>query len=88
MTSWKEFFEEVKGKDYSESLHSFLDEEYKSHICYPPRHLMFNAFNQTPLQNVKVVIVGQDPYHEPGQAMGMSFSVPDGIEVPPSLINI
>ncbi len=88
MTSWKEFFENIKEKDYSKSLRLFLDEEYQKHIIYPPRHLMFNAFNQTPLNEVKVVIVGQDPYHEPGQAMGMSFSVPDGIEVPPSLINI
>lgn len=88
MKTWKEFFIEIKNKDYSVNLHKFLDEEYKEHICYPPRKLLFNAFDHTDLKDVKVVIVGQDPYHEEGQAMGMSFSVPFGISVPPSLINI
>ena len=86
--TWNEFFKTIQEKDYSKSLHKFLDMEYGSYICYPPRELMFNAFKLTPLQNVKVVIIGQDPYHEPGQAMGLSFSVPQGIQVPPSLINI
>ena len=86
--SWNEFFKIIQEKDYSKSLHRFLDLEYSSHVCYPPRELLFNAFRLTPLSNVKVVIIGQDPYHEPGQAMGLSFSVPQGIEVPPSLINI
>lgn len=88
MNTWKEFFIEIKNKDYSVNLHKFLEKEYKEHICYPPRKLLFNAFDYTDLKDVKVVIVGQDPYHEEGQAMGMSFSVPDGISVPPSLINI
>ena len=88
MTTWQDFFKEIKEKDYSEKLHSFLDDEYSHHVCYPPRNLLYNAFQHTKLSDVKVVIVGQDPYHEPNQAMGMSFSVPDGVEVPPSLINI
>ena len=86
--SWSDFFKEIQDKDYSRSLHSFLDKEYGSYTCYPPRHLLFDAFKLTPLNEVKVVIIGQDPYHEPGQAMGLSFSVPSGIDVPPSLINI
>ena len=88
MNSWKSFFDEVASKDYSKSLHAFLDDEYKNHIIYPPRHLMFNAFNLTSAENLKVVIIGQDPYHEPGQAMGLSFSVPSGTKLPPSLVNI
>ena len=88
ITSWKEFFADIKEKEYSKKLSSFLDEEYKNYTIFPPRRLMFNAFNLTPLHEVKVVIIGQDPYHEVGQAMGLSFSVPKGIKVPPSLINI
>ena len=88
ITTWKEFFNEIKEKDYSHRLNVFLDEEYKNYTIYPKRENMFNAFRYTPLQDVKVVIMGQDPYHEPGQAMGLSFSVPHGVKVPPSLINI
>lgn len=88
MKTWNEFFLSIKENDYSKRLNAFLDEEYSKYTCYPPRKLLFNAFAHTKLENVKVVIFGQDPYHEPGQAMGMSFSVPDGIEPPPSLINI
>ena len=87
-TTWNEFFQSVQNKDYSISLHKFLDKEYAEHVCYPPRKLLFNAFRLTPLSKVKVVIIGQDPYHEPGQAMGLSFSVPETVKVPPSLINI
>ena len=86
--SWKEFFKEINSKDYSKSLKSFLDYEYSHYTIYPPRELMFNAFKETRAQNLKVVIIGQDPYHEKGQAMGMSFSVPRGISLPPSLVNI
>ena len=85
---WEDLFKEVKEKDYSKRLNSFLDEEYKSKTVYPPRELMFNAFNLTPYENVKVVILGQDPYHEPNQAMGLAFSVPKGVDLPPSLQNI
>lgn len=88
ITTWNEFFKEIGAKPYSESLKKFLDKEYSEHTCYPPRELLFNAFKLTPLNKVKVVIMGQDPYHEPGQAMGLSFSVPKGIKVPPSLVNI
>lgn len=87
-TTWTEFFQSIQHKDYSIRLHAFLDKEYSNHICYPPRKLLFNAFKLTPLNKVKVVIIGQDPYHEPGQAMGLSFSVPETVKVPPSLINI
>ena len=86
--TWNEFFKTIQEKDYSISLHEFLDKQYRDFTCYPPRELLFNAFRLTPLANVKVVIIGQDPYHEPGQAMGLSFSVPRGIQVPPSLVNI
>ena len=88
MKTWTEFFKIIKEKDYSKRLNSFLNEEYSKYTCYPPRALLFNAFNHTELSDVKVVIFGQDPYHEPGQAMGMSFSVPKGMMPPPSLINI
>lgn len=86
--SWEEVFSEIKKKDYAIRLNAFLDEEYAKHVIYPKRENMFNAFKFTPLEEVKVVIFGQDPYHEPGQAMGLAFSVPDDIKTPPSLINI
>ena len=86
--SWSEFFKEIQSEEFCESLNKFLNKEYQAYTCYPPRELLFNAFKLTPLDKVKVVIVGQDPYHEPGQAMGLSFSVPQGVKVPPSLINI
>lgn len=88
MDSWKEFFNKVRESDYSKSLHAFLDYEYSHYVVYPPRGLMFNAFRLTNVENLKVVIIGQDPYHEPGQAMGLCFSVPTGTKLPPSLINI
>ena len=88
MMNWTTFFKEVKEKEYSKSLKKFLDEEYSNNVCYPPRNLIFTAFDKTPLENVKIVIIGQDPYHEPGQAMGMSFSVPKNVSLPPSLVNI
>ena len=86
--TWKEFFNQIQSEEFCEKLNKFLDKEYSEHICYPPRDLLFNAFRLTPLKSVKVVIVGQDPYHEPNQAMGLSFSVPRGVKVPPSLVNI
>lgn len=86
--TWNEFFREMQNEDFCERLNAFLNKEYSEYTCYPPRELLFNAFRLTPLDKVKVVIVGQDPYHEPGQAMGLSFSVPKGIKVPPSLVNI
>lgn len=86
--SWKDFFEKEKGKEYFRKLEEFLDNEYKNKVIYPPRDLVFNAFSLCPLDKIKVVIIGQDPYHEPNQAMGLSFSVPSTCKVPPSLKNI
>ena len=86
--TWKDVFDEIKNKGYSKELSAFLDEEYSKYIIYPKRENMFAAFKFTPLENVKVVIFGQDPYHEPNQAMGLCFSVPRETKVPPSLINI
>ena len=88
MKTWNDFFGIVKTKDYWNNLNRFLDEEYANHIVFPPRELMFNAFNLTPLDQVKVVVIGQDPYHEKGQAMGLAFSVPNSCKCPPSLVNI
>ena len=87
-SSWKDFFENEKEKAYFTRLEEFLDNEYKNKVIYPPRDLVFNAFSLCPLDKIKVVIIGQDPYHEPGQAMGLSFSVPSTCKVPPSLKNI
>ena len=86
--TWNEFFKKLQNEKFCLKLNDFLNKEYRDYTCYPPRELLFNAFRLTPLDKVKVVIVGQDPYHEPGQAMGLSFSVPEGIKVPPSLVNI
>ena len=71
-----------------ENLAQFLKKEYAENECYPPGRLIFEAFNACPLEQLKVVIIGQDPYHGPGQAHGMSFSVPNGVSPPPSLVNI
>ena len=86
--TWKDVFDEIKNKEYSKELSAFLDEEYSKYVIYPKRENMFAAFKLTPLEEVKVVIFGQDPYHEPDQAMGLCFSVPRGVKVPPSLVNI
>lgn len=86
--TWNEFFKKLQNEEFCLKLNDFLNKEYRDYTCYPPRELLFNAFRLTPLDKVKVVIVGQDPYHEPGQAMGLSFSVPKRIKVPPSLVNI
>ena len=88
MKTWDNFFEIEKKKPYWKNLESFWDEQYASKTVFPSRELIFNAFSLTPLENVKVVVIGQDPYHEVGQAMGLAFSVPNSCKVPPSLINI
>jgi len=88
LRDWHSFFSSVSEKEYAKKLHAFLDEEYASKVIYPPRHLLFNAFSLTNPSTLKAVIIGQDPYHNPGQAMGLSFSVPQGIAPPPSLKNI
>lgn len=85
---WQGLMDEEQGKDYYLALRSRLKEAYRKGEVYPPMDEIFNAFRLTPFSSVKVVIVGQDPYHEPGQAMGLSFSVREGCEEPPSLRNI
>ena len=86
--SWKQVLNDEFEKDYFVNLKSFLLEEKKTYTIYPPGSQIFNAFNQTPFHNVRVVILGQDPYHGPGQAHGLCFSVPNGVAQPPSLVNI
>ena len=86
--SWRRHMYEEFDKQYFVELTDFVRREYSQGECYPPGHLIFNAFNLCPFDKVKVAIIGQDPYHEPGQAHGLSFSVNDGIPFPPSLINI
>lgn len=75
-------------KQYFKDLQSFLEEEYSLHQIYPKMENIFNALNHVPYEKVKVVIIGQDPYHEPNQAHGLSFSVEEGVNLPPSLVNI
>ncbi len=88
-SSWKDALKNEFTKPYFQQIVTFLKTEKASgKIIYPPGPLIFNAFNQTPFNRVKVVIIGQDPYHGAGQAHGLSFSVPNGIKPPPSLINI
>lgn len=86
--SWQAVLQAEFDKPYFEQLIGFVRSEYAATTCYPPGGLIFNAFNQCPLDDVKVVLIGQDPYHEPGQAHGLCFSVQDGIQYPPSLQNI
>ncbi|MGZ4097769.1 MAG: uracil-DNA glycosylase, partial [Bacteroidia bacterium] len=86
--SWKKELKDEFSKDYFTNLKNFLVEEKKRNIIYPPGKLIFSAFNLTPFDEVKVVILGQDPYHGPGQAHGLCFSVNDGVRFPPSLANI
>ena len=86
--SWKQYLKSEFEKPYFAKLTENVRNEYKNGLCFPPAKLVFNAFNLCPFNKVKVVILGQDPYHELGQAMGLSFSVPDGVMPPPSLQNI
>ena len=87
--SWKEVLKEEFTKDYFLQIVTFIKtEKAGGKIIYPPGPLIFNAFEKTPFNKVKVVLLGQDPYHNPGQAHGLSFSVPDGVPKPPSLVNI
>ena len=87
--SWKTILKEEFDKTYFQQIVTFLKAEKSAgKIIFPPGPLIFNAFNKTPFSNVEVVLLGQDPYHNKGQAHGLSFSVPDGIAKPPSLINI
>lgn len=87
--SWQAVIGEEFDQPYMQSLKAFLQSEKAAgKTIYPPGPLMFNAFNHTPFDQARVVIIGQDPYHGPDQAMGLSFSVPQGVKVPPSLVNI
>ncbi len=86
--SWKTLLEEEFKKPYFNKLVHFVKQQYTHHTCYPPGTEIFSAFNNTPFDTVKVVIIGQDPYHGAGQANGLCFSVRDGVSHPPSLINI
>ena len=86
--SWKKVLADEFNKPYFEQLTAFVKSEYATTTVYPEGKNIFNAFNLCPLPNVKVVIIGQDPYHEPRQAHGLCFSVQDGVEFPPSLQNI
>ncbi len=88
-SSWKKVLEEEFIKPYFKQITEHLKtEKAQGKIIYPPGPLIFNAFDKTPFNKVKVVLLGQDPYHNPGQAMGLSFSVPNGVPPPPSLVNI
>lgn len=86
--SWKQHLAPEFEKPYFVKLTNFVRQEYRATTCYPPGKLIFNAFNLCPYDKAKVVIIGQDPYHGPGQAHGLCFSVNDGVPFPPSLQNI
>ena len=86
--SWRRQLQEEFDKPYFEHLVGFVKEEYARYTVFPPGSRIFHAYNTCPFEKVKVVILGQDPYHEPGQAMGLAFSVPQGERLPPSLRNI
>ncbi len=85
---WKAILKDEFEKPYFKELVQFVKKEYASAKCFPPGKQIFSAFNHTPFEDVKVVIIGQDPYHGPGQANGLCFSVSDNIAIPPSLKNI
>lgn len=86
--SWFELLKEEFEKPYFKELQKFLDYEYAHFEVYPTQDKIFNSINHLSLHDVKVVIIGQDPYHEPRQAQGLSFSVPEDVDIPPSLVNI
>lgn len=86
--SWKSFFDTETQKDYFKKIEQEVHFEYENHICFPPKTLIFNAFQQCDWSDLKVVVLGQDPYHGTGEAHGLAFSVKEGIAIPPSLKNI
>lgn len=86
--SWRKVLQPEFEKEYYQNLLAFLEEEYQQQEIFPPKNQVYNAFNATAFENVKVVIIGQDPYHDNNQAHGLCFSVNEGIALPPSLINI
>lgn len=85
---WKEELEEEFSKEYYRKLFLFVKDEYENGQVFPPKEDVLNAYNATPLEKVKVVLIGQDPYHDVGQAHGLCFSVKKGVKIPPSLVNI
>lgn len=85
---WKDLLDDEFNKEYYQTLRNFLTTEYRTRTIYPDKYDIFNALHFTPYKDIKVVILGQDPYHGPGQAHGLSFSVNPGIKIPPSLLNI
>lgn len=87
-SSWLDFFNTESQKNYFKELMMSVEEEYQNHVCFPPRKLLFNAFNHCGFDDLNVVIIGQDPYHGVGEANGLCFSVNDGVPIPPSLRNI
>lgn len=86
--TWKTVLERHMDTDMYRNLHSYVQQEYRSYVVYPPKEQVYTALSLTPFHRVKVVILGQDPYHQKGQAHGLAFSVPNGITPPPSLKNI
>lgn len=86
--SWQPFFDVETKKDYFLNLMQDVENEYASSVCFPPKELIFHAFQKCKLEDLKVVIIGQDPYHGVGEANGLCFSVNDGVKIPPSLKNI
>lgn len=88
MDSWSNILKTEFEKPYFKDLKAFVDKEYESNVCYPPKEQIFNALRRCKFEDARVVIIGQDPYHGPGQANGLCFSVSDGLKFPPSLQNI
>lgn len=86
--SWRQVLQPEFDKPYFELLTTFVRQQYQTRRCFPPARLIFNAFDSCPFDKVRVVIIGQDPYHDVGQAHGLCFSVNDGVAIPPSLVNI
>ena len=86
--SWRQVLQPEFDKPYFELLTTFVRQQYQTRQCFPPARLIFNAFDSCPFDKVRVVIIGQDPYHDVGQAHGLCFSVNDGVAIPPSLVNI
>ena len=87
-TSWQHFLADEIQQPYFKDLMQVVDSEYQNHSCFPPKELLFAAFDNCPFEDLKVVIIGQDPYHGEGEANGLCFSVNDGVRIPPSLRNI
>ena len=85
---WKDFFKEEESKEYYKKLMKSINKAYETSTVFPPKEKIFNAFDLTPMSNLKVVILGQDPYHAKGQAQGLAFSTPNDVKNPPSMRNI